>query len=34
METLAPGTIDPRTGVAVPKEHGDWTTHPHNPMAK
>jgi dihydropyrimidine dehydrogenase (NAD+) subunit PreA len=33
MERLAPGTVDPRTGRAVPAEHGDWTTHPNNPMA-
>ena len=34
METLAPGTTDPRTGVKIPKEHGDWTSHPNNPNAK
>ncbi len=32
MERLEPGTIDKRTGQAVPAEHGDWTTHPNNPM--
>ena len=32
MERLAPGTVDPRTGRTVPAEHGDWTTHPNNPM--
>ena len=34
MERLAPGTVDERTGNAVPTEHGDWTTHPNNPMAR
>ena len=34
MEVLPAGTTDPRTGLAVPKEHGDWTTHPNNPMGK
>ena len=32
MERMAPGTTDPRTGQVVPEEHGDWTTHPNNPM--
>ena len=32
MEKLAPGTVDPRTGETVREEHGDWTTHPNNPM--
>ena len=32
MERLAAGTVDPRTGQPVPDEHGDWTTHPNNPM--
>ncbi|MEL6767796.1 MAG: NAD-dependent dihydropyrimidine dehydrogenase subunit PreA [Pseudomonadota bacterium] len=31
MERLAPGAVDPRTGVTVADEHGDWTTHPNNP---
>ena len=26
--------LDLRTGQAVPAEHGDWTTHPNNPMRK
>ena len=34
METLAPGTTDPRTGRVVQGEHSDWTTHPNNPMAQ
>ena len=34
MERLEPGTLDPRTGRAVPAEFGDWTTHPNNPMAR
>jgi len=32
MERLAPGAVDPRTGAKVPDKHGDWTTHPNNPM--
>jgi len=32
MERLAPGTVDPRTGQTVKDKHGDWTTHPNNPM--
>ena len=32
MERLAPGTVDPRTGETVREGHGDWTTHPNNPM--
>jgi dihydropyrimidine dehydrogenase (NAD+) subunit PreA len=32
MERLAPGTVDPRTGQTVKAGHGDWTTHPNNPM--
>jgi len=31
METLAPGTLDKRTGKVVDGKHGDWTTHPNNP---
>jgi dihydropyrimidine dehydrogenase (NAD+) subunit PreA len=34
MERLAPGTVDARTGRVVEAAHGDWTTHPNNPMAK
>ncbi len=34
MERLAPGSVDPRTGLAVPAEPGDWTTHPNNPNAQ
>jgi dihydropyrimidine dehydrogenase (NAD+) subunit PreA len=33
MERLPAGTTDPRTGVTVPAEHGDWTAHPNNPGA-
>ena len=32
MERLEPGTVDKRTGRPVAAEHGDWTTHPNNPM--
>jgi dihydropyrimidine dehydrogenase (NAD+) subunit PreA len=32
MERVAPGTVDPRTGETVREGHGDWTTHPNNPM--
>ncbi|MEP3295418.1 MAG: NAD-dependent dihydropyrimidine dehydrogenase subunit PreA [Pseudoruegeria sp.] len=31
METMAPGTVDPRTGDVVDKEYANWTTHPNNP---
>ena len=34
METLAPGTVDPRTGRTVRGEHADWTTHPNNPTVQ
>jgi dihydropyrimidine dehydrogenase (NAD+) subunit PreA len=34
MEQVAPGTVDARTGVVVSPDHGDWTTHPNNPMAR
>ncbi|MEO1600056.1 MAG: NAD-dependent dihydropyrimidine dehydrogenase subunit PreA [Pseudomonadota bacterium] len=34
MERLAAGTVDPRTGQVVEDTHGDWTTHPNNPMAQ
>ena len=32
MERLPTGATDPRTGAVVEAEHGDWTTHPNNPM--
>jgi dihydropyrimidine dehydrogenase (NAD+) subunit PreA len=32
MERVAPGMVDPRTGETVREGHGDWTTHPNNPM--
>ena len=34
METLPAGVIDQRTGIPLAAEHGDWTTHANNPMAK
>ena len=34
MERLPAGAVDPRTGAAVSDAHGDWTTHPNNPMAR
>jgi len=34
MEQLEPGQVDERTGQAVTAEHGNWTTHPNNPMAR
>ncbi|WP_323021347.1 NAD-dependent dihydropyrimidine dehydrogenase subunit PreA [Pararhodobacter sp.] len=34
MEKVAPGAMDERTGKVVPAEHGDWTAHPNNPMAR
>ncbi|MGX9854327.1 NAD-dependent dihydropyrimidine dehydrogenase subunit PreA [Limimaricola variabilis] len=34
MVPMAPGSLDPRTGRMVSGEHGDWTTHPNNPMAQ
>ena len=34
MERVAPGSVDARTGKVVPAEHGDWTAHPNNPMAR
>ena len=34
MERLPAGSVDPRTGRVVVDTHGDWTTHPNNPMAK
>ena len=33
METLAPGTIDDRTGKVVSGDFADWTTHSNNPSA-
>ncbi|MEZ5752479.1 MAG: NAD-dependent dihydropyrimidine dehydrogenase subunit PreA [Paracoccaceae bacterium] len=33
MKRVTPGAVDERTGKTVPAEHGDWTTHPNNPMA-
>jgi dihydropyrimidine dehydrogenase (NAD+) subunit PreA len=32
MERMTPGAVDPRTGQTVTEDHGDWTTHPNNPM--
>jgi dihydropyrimidine dehydrogenase (NAD+) subunit PreA len=31
METMAPGTTDPRTGLLVTATPADWTVHPNNP---
>jgi dihydropyrimidine dehydrogenase (NAD+) subunit PreA len=31
MHALPPGTIDPRTGIAVAGGYANWTTHPNNP---
>ncbi|MFK7878384.1 NAD-dependent dihydropyrimidine dehydrogenase subunit PreA [Roseobacter sp.] len=31
MEKVAPGQVDPRTGVVVSPEYANWTTHPNNP---
>ncbi len=33
MKPLTEG-VDPRTGLEVNPEHGDWTTHPNNPLRK
>ncbi|MCL4122531.1 UNVERIFIED_CONTAM: hypothetical protein GTU68_051596 [Idotea baltica] len=33
MEQMPVGATDPRTGEKVSDKHGDWTTHPNNPMA-
>ncbi len=33
MKRVEPGQQDERTGRVVPAEHGDWTTHPNNPMS-
>ena len=32
LRDLAPGETDLRTGTVVTGGHGDWTTHPNNPM--
>ena len=32
METMQPGTVDPRTGEVVRPGYANWTTHPNNPM--
>ncbi len=32
LRDLAPGETDLRTGTVVTGQHGDWTTHPNNPM--
>jgi dihydropyrimidine dehydrogenase (NAD+) subunit PreA len=32
MQDLRPGEIDERTGKSVQAGHGDWTSHPNNPM--
>ena len=32
--TEFPKLIDPRTGREVNPEHGDWTSHPNNPLKK
>ena len=34
MVTLAPGTLDERTGKVVEPTYANWTTHPNNPMAR
>ena len=34
METLEVGAMDERTGTPISPDHGDWTTHPNNPMAR
>ena len=34
LRTLAPGEVDARTGLRVPAEAADWTTHPNNPMRR
>ncbi len=33
MRQLKAGEVDERTGKVVDGTHGDWTTHPNNPMA-
>jgi dihydropyrimidine dehydrogenase (NAD+) subunit PreA len=32
LRSLQPGEIDQRTGKPASATHGDWTTHPNNPM--
>ena len=32
LRSLKPGEIDQRTGKPASATHGDWTTHPNNPM--
>jgi dihydropyrimidine dehydrogenase (NAD+) subunit PreA len=32
LRDLAPGETDLRTGTVITGGHGDWTTHPNNPM--
>jgi dihydropyrimidine dehydrogenase (NAD+) subunit PreA len=34
MHALAPGEVDPRTGLVVSGKYANWTTHPNNPMRK
>ena len=34
LRTLAPGEVDPRTGLTVADQPANWTTHPNNPMRK
>ena len=34
MVQIPPGEVDARTGQVVQAGHGDWTTHPNNPMAR
>ncbi|NYS25792.1 NAD-dependent dihydropyrimidine dehydrogenase subunit PreA [Rhodobacteraceae bacterium 2376] len=34
MERLPAGAVDLRTGQEVRDDHGDWTMHPNNPMAR
>ena len=34
MRALQPGETDPRTGITVTGDYGNWTTHPNNPMRK
>ncbi len=33
MIAMAPGSVDPRTGLEVQARPADWTTHPNNPSA-
>ena len=32
LRDLSPGEMDERTGKPVQADHGDWTSHPNNPM--